>query len=415
MNAAEKTVRKILKGFPGVVIFFFSLISLYLPYEAEICPYILKYLPYSRYIAGGLLIIAFFTLYCSRLRLFRDNWYLLAVCIFIIILIYSTYINDADLKSALGSKGVTAIFAIMNMAIFLRVAPKRTLLIAFFWYLAINIANTYCIFRFWGVGLWEVWGVSRNELISIVGNYNGGVEFVLPMALCGSAYAHRYGKWMDYLNYAAMLMSLAMAFKCDSWTQIIVYALAIGFMIVGNIAMIAKGAAHVIRLIFNPILMVGANAAVYIVVIWMGNAEWVTKFGIDQSFHGRRHIWDMAISYIYEKPIWGNGLETVNRVASKITGYAHSHSFFLHMTYVTGIIGTAAIIALLAVTVIVWFRVKNDRVAYMMSFMTFLLCLTNLFEMYTIPFFLYTLGMIYYIGKTSDEHNANTRQNTKHR
>lgn len=402
MNAVERFMNKILNSALGIVLFILTMAAFYLPFEVEICPPVLKVLPYFRFVCGALIVIAFFILYASRLRVFRDNWYLLAAVVFIAVLIYSTYINYADMQGVLGKKGLTAIFALLNMAVFLRVNPKKYLLIAFFWYLLINIANTYCLYRFWGVGLWEVWGVRRDELITLVGNYNGGVEFVLPMAVCGSAYAHRYGKWLEYLNYAAMIMSLAMAFKCDSLTQIAVFAAIMVFMIIGDISMIARPVAKTVRWILNPMVLVGINGLVYLTVIWLGRAQIFAKLGIDTGFHGRRHIWDMAIYYIQQKPILGHGLEDVDTVASKIYGYAHAHSFFLHTHYMTGIIGFSLIVIMLIIVIISWFRVKNDRVAYVMSFMMCCLCMTNLFEMYTVPFFVYTLGIIYYIGKTDN-------------
>jgi len=168
MNAAEKFMNKVLNSALGIVLFILTMAAFYLPFEVEICPPVLKVLPYFRWVCGVLIIIAFFVLYASRLRVFRDNWYLLAAVAFIAVLIYSTYLNYADVQSVLGKKGLTAIFALLNMAVFLRVNPKRYLLIAFFWYLLINIANTYCLYHFWGVGLWEVWGVRRDELITLV-------------------------------------------------------------------------------------------------------------------------------------------------------------------------------------------------------------------------------------------------------
>ena len=400
MKAVENTINKILNSALGVVIFILTMVSFYLPYEVEICPQVLMVLPYFRYATGILILIAFFVLYISRTRVFRDNWYLLAACLFIGVLIWSTFRNYGDTQGVLGKYGLTSIFAILNMAVFLRVNPKRYLLIAFFWYLILNIANTYCLFHFWGVGLWEEWGVYRSELITLVGNYNGGVEFVLPMAVCGSAYAHRYGKWLEFVNYAAMIMSLAYALKCDSLTQIYVFATIMAFMVLGDICMISKGIAKVVRWILNPMVLIGSNALVYVTVIWLGRTQLFANLGIDTDFHGRRHIWDMAIDLIHQKPLLGHGLEDVNTVASKIYGYAHSHSFFLHAHYMTGIVGTLLIVAMLVIVTISWFRVKNDRLAYVMSFMAGCLCLTNLFEMYTVPFFVYTLGIIYYIGKT---------------
>jgi len=410
MNALEKTINKILDSVLGIIIFIVSLAAFYLPYEAEIIPEVLKVLPYVRYVCGAVLIVAFFLLYISRMRVFRDNWFLVPLILFLGVLVYSTFLNGTDMQGALGSKGVVALFAVLTVAVFFRVNPKKYLLIAFFMFLAVNILNTYCIFRFWGTGLWEVWHVSRNPLISIVGNYNGGIEFVLPMAVCGSAYAHRFGKWMEAVNYPAMLMSIVMAFKVDSETQKAAFLIILIFMVITDITIASRGFAKVVRWIFNPVLWLLATLGIYVTIVWMNLTEWFTRFGLSRSMHGRRKVWNMAIDWIGRKPVWGSGFENVDQKAQKIVGYAHCHCLFLEIPYMTGIVGSIFFAALIITAVVALLRCRNSRVALITSAMFLALCIANLFETYGITFFVLSLGLIYYISKTCGDEEGKKRK-----
>ncbi len=406
MNSVYKYSRKVLNSPLGVILFLVSLAAFYTPREVSIMPVVVQYITPVRYVCGALLIIAFFLIYISGGRLFRDNWFLLPSAAFIAILIYSTYINNADMETALGGRGLAAVFLVLLVAVFFKVNMKKYLAISFFVLLAFNIANTYCVFHYWGVGMWEVWGVSRNKYFVLVGNYNGGVEYVLPMAVCGSAYAHRYGKWLEIFNYPAMIMSLIMAIKCNSDTQIIVFSVILAGMLLGDIAFASKGFAKVLKNVFNPVVMVAVNLVAWFSIVWLDITGWLEKIGIDPDFHGRRHIWDMAIEWIKAKPVWGNGLETEAVKSSKIVGYAHCHSWFLDIVYMTGIVGSIAAFIMLIVVIVAIFRLKNNRLSYIMSGMLFALCLTNLFETYTVTFFVFTLAMIYYIAKNGSESPA---------
>ena len=387
-----------------MILFIISLAAFYLPYEISIIPSVIRILPYFRYICGGLMIIYFFLLYAGSLRVFRDNWYLWASAAFIAVLIYSTYINQADMESALGNKGIAAFFLVLIVAVFFKVDAKTFLLTGFFLLLLVNIANTYTVFAYEDVGMWYEWETWKDVHYSLVGNYNRGVEYVLPMAVCGSAYAMRYGKWLEFLNYPAMIMSIIMAWKCDSQTQIIVFAVILAAMIIGDIAMASKVFAKILR-IFNPVIMVGLDAAIFIAVVLLNKTNWVEKIGLDPEFHGRRHIWNMALEWIHEKPVWGSGLETVYVKSSKIVGYAHCHSWFLDVAYMTGIVGSLCVIGMLVAVVIAIWRQKHDRLAYILSMMAFALCLTNLFETYTVTFFVFTLALIYYAAKCGSDTN----------
>ena len=185
MNSVERATRTVLNSFAGIVIFIVSILAFYLPYEIRIIPAVENILPYIRSICGGLLIIAFLFLYCSRVRVFRDNWYLWAALAFFGILVLSTKQNDVYMEGVLSDGALTGIFFVLAVAVFFKVNLKKYLLITFFIFLVFCIANTYTVWAYYGVGMWVEWQSYRDTYYTLIGNYNGGIEIVIPMAICG--------------------------------------------------------------------------------------------------------------------------------------------------------------------------------------------------------------------------------------
>jgi len=406
MKKFEENTTIILNSFLGMILFIVSLAAFYLPYEIRIIPEVERVLPTVRYICAGLLIIAFFMLYISRLRVFRDNWALWAGVGFVLVLIFSTQMNGGDMESALGTHGLAGVFLVMDIAIFFRVNPKKVILMAFLIFLLVNVVNTWTVFAYClrdGQGMWETYGMYRNSFYSLVGNYNGGIEYVLPMAICGSAYSMRYGKWLEIFNYAAMLMSLVMAISCDSLTQIIAFAVIMGFMVLGDIAMLSDGFARFLKIVFQPVIFVGLDLAVFVSVILLNRTNWVARLGIDPDFHNRRHVWNMSMDWIAANPIWGNGQESVAVEAGKITGYAHSHSTYLEVAYKTGFVGSVFMILMLAAAVVAIYRSRHSRISYIMTIMLFVLGLASVSETYPMVYVMLCLGLIYYVAKNTNE------------
>lgn len=406
MKKLNEIVTAVLNSFLGIILFVVSLAAFYLPYEIRIIPEVARVLPVVRYVCAGALLLAFFLLYISTLRVFRDNWALWAGTGFVLILIFSTVMNSGDMESAMGTHGLAGVFLLMDLAVFFRVNPKRYILLAFFFFLIINIANTYTVFEYClrrGDGMWETYGMYRNSFYSLVGNYNGGIEYVLPMAICGSAYAMRYGKWLEIFNYAAMIMSLIMAVSCESLTQIIAFAAILGFMLLGDIAMLSEGFAKVLRIVFQPVIFVAVDLVVFVSVIVLNRSNWVARIGLDPDFHNRRHVWNMSMDWIAANPIWGNGQETVGVEASKITGYAHSHCTYLEVAYKTGFMGSVMIILMLAAAVTAIYRNRHSRTSYILTAMLFLFGLAAVAETYPMVYVLLCLGLVYYIAKTTNE------------
>ena len=406
MKKLEEVTTNILNSFAGIVLFVVSFAAFYLPYEIRIIPDVARALPVIRYVCAGILVIFFFLLYISTLTVFRENWALWAALGFVLVLIFSTMMQGGDLENALGTYGLAGFFLVMDIAVFFKTNPKKYLLIAFFLLLLINIANTYTVLEYCirqGTGMWETYGEYRNSFYCLVGNYNGGIEYVMPMAICGSVYAMRYGKWLEILNYAAMLMSLYMAIRCESLTQIIAFAAIMGFMVLGDIAMLSDGFAKFLKIVFQPVIFVGIDLAVFISVIVLGRSNWVQSLGIDPDFHNRRHIWNMAMEWIKANPIWGNGQETVAAEAQKITGYAHSHCTYLEIAYKAGFVGTVFMILMLAAAVVAIYRNRHGRVSYILTIMLFLFGLAAVAETYPMVYVMLCLGLIYYAAKNTNE------------
>lgn len=403
MNKAEQITTDILNSILGILIFIVSLLAFYLPYEIRIIPQVQEHLTTIRIVCAAILIVAFLFLYGSSFTIFRGNWALLAAIGFIGVLIFSTKMNGGDMSSALGTYGLAGIFLVMNIAIFFKVNPKRYILLAFIILFIISMINVYTVYHYWGIGMWEDYGNYRNVNYSLIGNYNGGIEYVLPMAICGLAYAHRYGKWLEIINYAAMTASLFMAFKCDSLTQEITFAAMLAFMIMGDIMMISKGFARVIRIICQPVILAAVDFALFVSIVVINKTNWVASIGLDPDFHNRRHIWNMSMDWIKANPIWGSGQETVAAEATKITGYAHSHCTYLEVAYKTGFVGSVCMVLMVAAAVVAIYRNRHDRTSYILTAMLFLFGLAAVDETYPMVYVLLCLGLIYYIAKCTNE------------
>ena len=403
MNKVEQITTDILNSILGILVFVVSLLAFYLPYEIRIIPQVQEHLTTVRIVCAAILIVAFLFLYGSSFTIFRGNWALVAAIGFIGVLIFSTKMNGGDMSSALGTYGLAGIFLVMDIAVFFKVDPKKYILLAFLVLFIISMINVYTVYHYWGVGMWEDYGNYRNVYYSLIGNYNGGIEYVLPMAICGSAYAHRYGKWLEIVNYGAMAANLFMAFKCDSLTQEITFAAMLAFMIMGDIMMLSKGFAKVIRIICQPVILAAVDFALFVSIVVINKTNWVAAIGLDPDFHNRRHIWNMSMEWIKANPIWGSGQETVAVEATKITGYAHSHCTYLEVAYKTGFVGSVCMVLMVAAVVVAIYRNRHDRTSYILTAMLFLFGLAAVDETYPMAYVLLCLGLIYYIAKCTNE------------
>ena len=403
MEKINEITCKILNSAAGIILCAVSLAVFYLPYELRIIPEVLDIAVYVADICAVLLILAFFALYISRMRLFRDNFFLWAALAFIAVLLYSTELNMADdMQGALGFKGLAAVFIAMMAAVFFRVNPKKYILTAFFVLMIYVVMNAYTVFAYWGVGMWEEYGQYRNVFFSLVGNYNGGIEYVIPMILCGLAYAHLYGAWLQILNYPLMILNLIMAVKCDSLTQELAFILILAAMVLGDILRLSDKAAGVVRHIFSPVILIAADIIIFLIVVVKQITSWVSIFGIDPDFHKRSHIWSMSLKLFESHPLWGNGQESVVMEASKITGYAHSHCTYLEIMYKTGTVGTVIMLIMTGLMIFSILKLSKHRTAYIISAVTGIFALAGIVESYPLVCVIMCFGLAYYICRNAD-------------
>lgn len=411
-NILENFMTSLLNSLFGVIIFVLSLLAFNMPYEFAIVPKVAALLPIFQRGCGALLIICFVLLYGSRLRVFRDNWYLLALAGFLAVLIYSTVINQVDLPGALSDSGLFALANGLLFAVFLKVNPRRYLLILFFVYFLINIANTYTVFATAGRGMWHDWQGYMDPTYSLVGNYNLGIMYVMPMAIAGTVWASKYGRWLQILNYIAIIMSMVMAWKCSSDTQLIIYGLMIVVLFLNDIMHAFKGLYMVLR-IFNSAVFIAIDLVLFYLVVMANKAAFIAKIGYEGDFHGRYNIWEVSKSWILQKPIFGNGVETLDYTASKWMPYTdagHSHCFFLEVPYKTGIVGTVIFAIMLVLVIIAIFRARNIHVKWLLSAMLGLTYLAGIVESYPVVFMITVLSLCYYIAHSDRDEAIEAEQ-----
>lgn len=404
MNGVTKFTTSLLNSFFGVILFVVSCAAFFLPYEIRIVPQIAELLPKVQLVCCGILIICFLLLYASCVRVFRDNWMLWASVIFIALLIYATYINYADMGSALSDKGLLALANLLLFAVFFKVNPKRYLLIFYFIYLIFMAANNYSVFATWGTGMWNEWQTYLDDTYSLVGNYNLGIMYAMPVFITGSVWASKYGRWLEIINYLACFSCIWMAFKCHSVAQIIAYVVVLFVFILNDIMHAAPGFYKFLQIFNSAVLMIAVTILFFCIVVFE-KLELLEKLGFDGDFHGRRAIWNNSMELIAQKPIFGNGVETIGTTASKFaeTQAAHSHCFFLEVPYLTGIVGTVIFIAMIVICIIAVFRAKNIHTKWLLSALMGTTFLAAVVESYPTVFMIIVPGLVYYIAKKDRE------------
>jgi len=77
----------------------------------------------------------------------------------------------------------------------------------------------------------------------------------------------------------------------------------------------------------------------------------VSLFHKSISLTGRTGIWNSALYYINESPIWGLGFQEMDALAIQIGGHAHTHNYYLNLVYISGFFG-------LTIFTIIWYQVS---------------------------------------------------------
>lgn len=405
-NGFNKFINTLLNSLFGVILFVVSVLVFHMPYEIAIIPRVAGLLPILQNACGAILIICFLLLYISKPHYFKDIWFLILAAAFLAVLIYSTSINQVDMQGAMSDSGLFALFNILILAIFIKVNPKRYLFIFYIIYLVVSIANTYTVFSTAGVGMWHDWQTYLDPTYSLVGNFNLGIMFAMPMLIAGTVWSSKYGRWLKPINYLVGMSLIAMAIKCSSDTQLIVYGLTILIMILNDLMHAAKGLYKILR-IFNAAVLFAIDFIIFFVTVVLNRMDFFAKIGYDGDFHGRRNIWNIAKSWIVEKPVFGNGVETLDYTASKWMPYTdagHAHCFFLEVPYQTGLVGSVIFLAMVVVAIIAILRAKNIHIKWLTGSLMAVTFMAGIVESYPMVFMIIVIALCYYIAvKDRDE------------
>lgn len=109
------------------------------------------------------------------------------------------------------------------------------------------------------------------------------------------------------------------------------------------------------KTILNYWLFLGIAALLFMAVVLMGSSTFLQSllsiFQEDTTFGGRTIIWETALSYIEQRPVWGYGVTATG--AFWILGYVQNrmlpaHNEILNILYQGGIVSLCAFLALFA-------------------------------------------------------------------
>ncbi|MCF0142931.1 MAG: O-antigen ligase family protein [Parasporobacterium sp.] len=399
MDKFHHVIVKILDSIFGIVLCLVSAFVFYVPYEIEIIPKWHNIFEIARPICLILLVIFFFLLYISGKDFFKNNIALFIGLAFLGYLIYRTWQTGGDMTEAMTTEGFYGIPLMLVFAIFIKTNPRKYLVLLFFLYAAVCAANIYTVFKYDGIGMWEVYEEYRNTVFSLVGNYNVGIRYFMPMVFCGAAYSYLYSWWLQPINYIMIIANIVMAFKANSDTQIYVFIASMAVIIVTDIIKAAPKSYKFFR-IFNGVTLAVLNLLIFAFVVPF-NRLWLGTIGPATDFHNRLYIWDGTMEMIKANPITGYGLEEVVTFASKFPGHnpAHCHCFYLELPYCTGLIGVVLFLALVVITLIAVMKAKKPGIRFLMGGLLFCVFLASIFESYLFSYCVMMLVMAYYISK----------------
>lgn len=90
---------------------------------------------------------------------------------------------------------------------------------------------------------------------------------------------------------------------------------------------------------YNLACLIGLSGSLLAIIgIGSGFLSRIALFlGKDPTFTGRSFIWQKSISYFFDKPVFGNGIEATSTILSKI-GQNHCHNILLQIVYTGGVL-----------------------------------------------------------------------------
>lgn len=340
-------------------------------------------------------VLLFFSLIITLILMLRKKTYskiINYILLFFIVLIFSTYINSADVESAVMSS-VKAISMCLLFDYALR-NDKYNFTKGISIYLTIIVLINFLTILMYPKGMY-VSGIDHYTSNWFLGFKNMHILYILPAILFNFLDSYYKKNKISFKNYLFTFICLLSTTFSNSGTAIIGVAIVFLFMLFKNMFSNTKVFNIKNYFIFNIVLFFS------VVILRLQN---LFKFLIvdvlkrDMTFTGRIYIWDYVIDFIKSKPFLGYGTEvsTIRYYKTYFNRSLHAHNQFLEIIYKTGLIGFIIFIILFIVCLKKSKELPRDNILVkLVSIILLSFMIVMLTEAYAFEYFIY-LFVIYY-------------------
>lgn len=293
-------------------------------------PMIVEYLPSVNKIYYVLKVVVAAYILCRYILNGRISKFTITIIIYNLFLIFSTILNSGDVVKLLG-----VVINTVSLVIFTEIMIYTDVDEMFKSY--IKLLDIYLIINTITILLFPNGMIrSLKEAVYFLGNDNRFIFFYLPLIcfrFCYSYYKYNKLQKMDYIVYLVCLLTLVYKWSVGAMVGLILYIPFV--MLLANNNRISK-----IANLFNYMIVVLVSN--YLIVIKQIQFYFenfiVNVLHKDPTLSYRTVIWNKALQWIYQKPIFGNGYESDSVVKEKLIGANHPHNYILTILYRGGII-----------------------------------------------------------------------------
>lgn len=320
------------------------------------------------------------------------------ILLFLIILLFSTYINDGNITNCL--KSVLQIIILSLIVDYGIKNDTKTFLNSFeFLLFILSFINLITILIYPTGQYVNSTGYYANWFL---GYKNTHILFIIPLVLISISNSYFKFNKLRIRNYIVILMSIISTILVANSTGLVGLLIIILFVVLPKSIENSK--------IFNILnyFIVYILSFISIILLRLQNcfSFFIVNFlHKDLTFTGRTYIWDSVINAIKDKLMLGHGLVTFQYNINVYT----THNSLLDLLYKTGIIGFASYILIIYKSLKELYKYRNHKIAKFISIVVFAYFIMMLTEAYSYELIIFIFVFCYnvkYLIKEDGECNA---------
>ncbi len=319
------------------------------------------------------------------------------VLLFLLTLLFSTYINNGDIVNCL--KAILQTVALSLIVDYGIKNNTRTFLNSFEFLLFILVfINLITILLYPNGQYVNSTGYYSNWFL---GYKNTHILFIMPLVLISLSNSYSKFNKLKFRNYIVILISIISTILVENSTGLVGLLIIVLFMKLPKKVQEFK--------IFNIIDYFIVYILSFISIILLRLQNYFSFFIVDflhkdLTFTGRTYIWDSVIDTIKDKLILGHGLVTFHYIANVYT----THNSLLDLLYKTGIIGFALYLSIIYECLKELYKYRNHKITKIISIIIFAYFIMMLTEAYPYDFIIFIFIFCYnvkFLIKKDGEYN----------